>query len=145
MLNPSLLADIHLLPEGVGVNSTVANATSLALVMYSPRVARGARGKRGGIDLDALDNASWVRAVRHAQPQIQTTMLFGFRPAFVRLLLAPRWKCPYYTSETLRQAWKRCGCYLKPRPISETKTLGQFIWSYATLFRVSRMLYRSFN
>lgn len=88
MLNPSLLADIHLLPEGVGVNSTVANATSLALVMYSPGVARGKRG--GGIDLDALDNASWVRAVRHAQPQIQTTMLFGFRPAFVRLLLAPR-------------------------------------------------------
>lgn len=29
-----------------------------------------------------------VRAVHHAQPQIQTTMLFGFRPAFVRLLLA---------------------------------------------------------
>lgn len=54
--------------------------------MYSPRVAR--KGEERGVDLDALDNASRVRAVRHAQPQIQTAMLFGFRPAFVRLLLA---------------------------------------------------------
>lgn len=69
-----------------GVNSTVANATSLALVMYSSRVAR--KREERGVDLDASDNASRVRAVRHAQPQIQTTMLFGFRPAFVRLLLA---------------------------------------------------------
>lgn len=38
MLNPSLLADIHLFPGGVGVNSAVANAASLLLlVMYSPQ------------------------------------------------------------------------------------------------------------
>lgn len=48
MLNPSLLANIYLLPEGVGVNSTVANATSLALVMYSPRIARMGGIWRGG-------------------------------------------------------------------------------------------------
>lgn len=86
MLNPSLLAEYTSPSRGVGVNSTVANATSLALVMYSPRVVRKGEGR--GVDLDALDNASQVRPVRHAQPQIQTTMLFGFRPAFVRLLLA---------------------------------------------------------
>lgn len=133
MLNPSLLADIHLFPEGAGVNSTVANATSLALVMYSPRVAR--EGGRG-IDLDALDNASRVRAVRHAQPQIQATMLFGFRPAFVRLLLA--------RSENV------CITQVKPyarRESGATTVLSQtatyFGWKHGTirmviaLFRVS--------
>lgn len=82
-----------------GVNSTVANATSLALVMYSSRVAR--KREERGVDLDASDNASPGQSCPSRTTTNSDNDAFRISPGIRQAPSRPRWKCPYYASETL--------------------------------------------